>query len=154
MEMLLKAGARTGPRRSDAEANTPLHDAARRGEVDVAVLLIRHAADPNAINGFGEAPLELALRGSDFMAAAASRVVVEALLRAGACPLAQQQSSGEPCGLPAFLVNAADPETRAILARWSSWWRCRTLAWIRSRGSGHPLCQVMPEILVQVAKFL
>jgi len=151
VEMLLKAGALTSPRRSDPEGNTPLHDAVRRGDLEVAHLLLRHLADPNATNGFGEVPLELALRGAmtDFLAqTTASHAMVEALLQAGACPWISTDS------LASRIELEADPNMRDLLARWSSWWRCRVLAWIRSRGSGHPLCHMMPEILVQVSKFL
>lgn len=80
VELLLKAGALPGPRRGDSEANTPLHDAARRGDLEVALLLLRHSADPNAVNGFGEVPLQLALRpgGGDFVPESTSRAMVEA----------------------------------------------------------------------------
>jgi len=152
VDMLLKAGALTSPRRSDPEGNTPLHDAVRRGDLDVALLLLRHAANPSATNGFGEVPLEHALRGAmtGFMAeTTASSAMVEALLQAGACPWI---SEGQVSAYGA--LSEVDPRTRELLARWSSWWRCRVLAWIRSRGRDHPLCNMMPEILVQVAKFL
>lgn len=149
VELLLKAGAQPSPRRGDAEANTPLHDAARRGDLDLAQLLLRHSADPNAANGFGEAPLQLALRpGGDFVPDATSRALVEALLHAGASPFV----FGEHGLLPE--VCALNPEVRELLAKWSAWWRCRTLAWIRSRGRDQPLGQLLPELLVQVAKFL
>jgi len=171
VEMLLRAGARPGPRRGDAEANTPLHDAARRGDLDVARLLLRHGADPNAANGFGEGPLQLALRpvGGDFAPVATAREMAEVLLKAGANPLALVAAcaamplgslppgSEAPLGCVCATAAAADPElreTQLLLARWSAWWRCRHLAWLRSRGSGHPLCQLVPELLVQVAKFL
>lgn len=149
VELLLKAGAQPSPRRGDAEANTPLHDAARRGDLDLAQLLLRHSADPNAANGFGEAPLQLALRpGGDFVPDATSRALVEALLHAGASPFV----FGDHGLLPE--VCALNPEVRELLAKWSAWWRCRTLAWIRSRGRDQPLGQLLPELLVQVAKFL
>jgi len=143
VQLLLAAGAHTEPRRSDAEGNAPLHDAVRRGEADITFLLLGALANPNAKNGFGETALELALRGNDFMGASSSRAMVEALLHAGACPFITDQA-----------VSVTDPEIQELLARWSSWWRCRVLAWIRSRGSGHPLCHMMPELLVQVAQFL
>jgi len=150
VELLLRAGARPSPRRADAEANTPLHDAVRRGDFEVAQVLLRHAADPNALNGFGETPLHLALRpggGGDFVIAA-GRAMVELLLKAGACPLGP-----EGHGLPVAAAGA-DPELRVLLERWGAWWRCRVLAWIRSRGHGHPLCTLIPELCVQVAAFL
>lgn len=146
VELLLLAGARPSPRRSDAEANTPLHDAVRRGDAQVVQLLLRHAADPNALNGFGESPLQFVMRpsGGDFVPAAVSRNMAVALLRAGACPHG-------PATDASVLVDA---ELRALLKRWSAWWRCRVLAWIRSRGSGHIICSMMPELLVQVSRFL
>jgi len=147
VELLLQAGARPSPRRSDAEANTPLHDAVRRGDLEVAALLLRHGADPNALNGFGESPLQLVAKsgGGDFLPAAAARHMAEVLLRAGACPHA---------AAAAATSAAQDPELLLLLCRWSSWWRCRVLAWIRSRGKGSPLCGLMPELLVQVSRFL
>jgi len=148
-ELLLQAGALPASRRGDAEANTPLHDAARRGDLDLVVLLLRHQADPNAVNGFGEVPLQLAVRpGSEFVPDATSRALVEALLQAGACPFALSDHGLLPT------LCAVDPEWGDLLKKWSAWWRCRTLAWIRSRGRGQPLCQLIPELLVQVAKFL
>jgi len=141
VELLLRAGAIPGPRRGDAEANTPLHDAARRGDLDVSLLLLRYAADPNAVNGFGEGPLQLALRPGGVPDAA--QAVVEALLSAGACPLHVGPA-----------LDYLEPEIEALLATWTAWWRCRLLAWARSRGQGHPLGHLVPELLVQVAKFL
>eukprot|EP00930_Biecheleria_cincta_P055517 TRINITY_DN41836_c0_g1_i1.p1 TRINITY_DN41836_c0_g1~~TRINITY_DN41836_c0_g1_i1.p1 ORF type:complete len:504 (+),score=59.81 TRINITY_DN41836_c0_g1_i1:64-1575(+) len=155
VELLLKAGALTGPRRIGVEGNTPLHDSVRRRETEMVVLLLRHAADPNATNGFGEAPLELALRGIDASALEVARAMVEALLQAGACPFVVDPD--RRAGPQDELLSQAllqDPEIRSLLDRCSAWWRCRVLAWIRSRGSGHPLCHMMPELLVQVAQFL
>jgi ankyrin repeat protein len=147
VEMLLQAGARPSPRRGDDEANTPLHDAVRRGDIEVALLLLRHLADPNALNGFGETPIQLIVRpgGGDFVLATVARHMAEVLLNAGACPYPALQSATS---------TAVDPELLDLLQRWGAWWRCRMLAWIRSRGSGHPLCSMMPEILVQVSRFL
>lgn len=160
VDQLLRAKASTTPRRSDAEGNKPIHDAARRGESEIVLLLLRHNANPNALNAFGEAALELALRGSDFIRDDAANVCIEALLEAGASPF---QSSGEgasqvinlPPRTSNIVLQASDPYTQQLLQRWSAWWRCRILAWIRSRGSGHPLCNLdQPELLLQVAKFL
>jgi len=149
VELLLKAGARPGPRRRDAEANAPLHDAARRADLDLALLLLRHSADPNAANGFGEAPLQLALRpGGDFVPDATSRAMVQALLQAGACPFVFGDGGRPPAAC------TVSPDVRELLAKASSWWRCRTLAWIRSRGRDQLLSQLLPELLVQVARFL
>lgn len=150
VELLLRAGARPSPRRTDAEANTPLHDAIRRGDLGVVTLLLRHLADPNAQNGCGLTPLHLVLRpgGGDFVPAAVSLAMAEALLSAGARPL-----SPEEIGTP-LVACISDPRIGDLMARWDRWWRCRNLAWIRSRGKDHPLCDMMPEILVHVARFL
>lgn len=150
VELLLRAGARPSPCRGDAEANTPLHDAVRRGEYEVAQILLRHHADPNAVNGFGETTLHLALRpsGGDFVPSTAGKAMVLLLLKAGACPLGPDGQ-----GLPAAAAHV-EPEMRNMLQCWVSWWRCRVLAWIRSRGSGHPLCTMLPELCLQVAAFL
>lgn len=149
VDLLLAAGALPNPRRGDAEANTPLHDAVRRGDLEVVKLLLKHTADPNVTNGLREAPLHLALRlgDGDFVPAGTSWAMAEALLQAGACPwLAATDGLVTPYRI--------DPELQALLARWSAWWRCRVLAWIHSRGQGHPLCDLLPEMLLSIAKFL
>lgn len=148
-DLLLGAGARPGPRRGDAEANTPLHDAVKRGDLNLTMMLLRHNSDPNAANGFGEKPLQIAVRSpSDLVPDATIRAMVEALLRAGACPFMLGELSSDD------LTWLENPELRALIERWSGWWRCRVLAWIRSRGRGHPLCHMMPELMIQVARFL
>lgn len=163
VELLLVAGAQPSPRRTDAEANTPLHEAVRRGDSDIAHLLLRHSADPNTVNGFGETPLHLALRhgstggagtgtggDTDFCSPLVSaHAMAELLLQAGACPLGPAGGSGLPAA-----ADMAEPELRRMLERWAAWWRRRTLAWIRSRGQGHPLCTLAPELCLQVASFL
>lgn len=149
VDLLLKAGADPNPRRSDQEGNSPLHDAVRRGDLDVAQLLLRHAADPNSVNGFGETPLQVSLRpfGTEFaLTTGGTRAVVEALLYAGANPLGP-----EGCGLGS--VATAELEVRTVLEEWAKWWRCRHLAWAWSRGD-HPICGLLPEHLVQVSSFL
>eukprot|EP00928_Gymnodinium_smaydae_P086812 TRINITY_DN71235_c0_g1_i2.p1 TRINITY_DN71235_c0_g1~~TRINITY_DN71235_c0_g1_i2.p1 ORF type:complete len:485 (-),score=55.58 TRINITY_DN71235_c0_g1_i2:97-1551(-) len=150
VELLLRAGASPGPHRTDVEANTPLHDAARRGDVRVAELLIEHGADPNAVNGFGQMPLQLAIFGvgGEFRPPLA---MVESLLLAGANPLVVDGMALR------WLPGAQNEEKEAmrmLLKRWSGWWRCRMLAWIRSKGSGHPLCELMPDLLLQIAQYL
>lgn len=154
LDLLLSAGAQTSPCRSDAEANTPLHDAAKRNNFGSLQLLLRHGAEVNRVNGYGEAPLELVIRSAagciDFMGPETTRAMVEALLTAGACPYAA--APGSASGLGPMRIH--DPELREMLRKWSCWWRCRVLAWIRSRGFGHPLCNLVPELLVQVSHFL
>lgn len=154
VDLLLGAGATASPKRSDAEANAPLHDAAKRSNIGAMQLLLRHDADPNLVNGYGEAPLELVLRSAagciDFVCPQTSRAMVMVLLRAGSCPYAASHDSATGLGP----VRVYDPEIREMLRQWSCWWRCRLLAWIRSRGTGSPLCEVAPEILTQVARFL
>jgi len=129
--LLLRAGARPNPRRTDAEANTPLHDCVRRGDLDMTHLLLRYSADPHSPNGYGETPLCLAVRlvpgVVDFMPGITPVAIVEALLKAGASPLVIDGR-----GLP-LDVGVVDPQMRQLLKRWSGWWRCRMLAWIRSR---------------------
>lgn len=148
VELLLRAGARPSPRRTDREANTPLHDAVRRGEFEVANLLLRHSADPNAVNGFGETPLHLMLRqDGGFMPGTQLRTMVEALLRAGASPLAPDSRGLLPAQI------AADAELQVLLNRWSGWWRCRLLAWVHSRGR-HAFRNLFPELLLSIARFM
>lgn len=147
VELLLRAGACPSVRRSNAEANTPLHDAVRRGDPEVAAALLRHAADPNVINGFGETPLHLVLhQEGGFVPIALLRFIAEALLSAGASPLMPDSSGLSP------VAATRDAELRLLLARWSAWWRCRTLAWVNSRGR-HPFRNLMPEVLMHLASF-
>lgn len=150
VEMLLSAGAHPCPRRTDQEGNTPLHDAIRTGDLEVVQILLEHAADPNAINGFGEAPLHLALRptGGDFAPVAGVYAMVETLLIGGASPLDR-----DGYGLPAAAAGA-EPDVIALLGQWAKWWRCRHLAWIKSRGRDDFVSGLMPELLVNVASFL
>jgi hypothetical protein len=105
------------------------------------------------VNGFGETPLCLAVRHglavSDFLHGVTPLALAEALLEAGASPLAVADGRGLP-----LEVGILDPALLELLNRWSRWWRRRVLAWIRSRGHGHPLCSLMPELLVNVSQFL
>lgn len=151
MDMLLRAGACPSARRGDAEANTPLHDACRRGDFSIVQLLLRHKADPNAANGFGETPLCLALRlsGSHLTPPSTVRAMAEALLVAGGSPV--DAMGDADFGPPHW---AADVELQALLTRWSNWWRLRLFAWAHSRGRGHVICWLLPEHLVQVGSFL
>jgi len=147
VEMLVGAGAKVNVRRTKDEANTPLHDAIRRGDFEVAAMLLRHAADPNVMNGFGESPLHLVLhQEGGFVPIAFLRSAAETLLTAGASPLSLDGSGLMPA------AAAADPELRLLLTRWAAWWRCRTLAWVHSRGN-HSFRQLMPDVLLQVARF-
>jgi len=146
VELLLEARADVGQRRNDPEGHTPLHDGVRRGDPGVVLLLLRHGADPNVTNAFGEAPLELAVRGSFYTDARESLALVETLIQWGACPVLPGLNQHDG-------VSTASPEIWQLLKRSSAWWRCRMLAWIRSRGSG-PLTQTLPDILIKVAQFL
>lgn len=152
VELLLRAGAQSNPRRGDAEANTPLHDAVRRGELGVVRALLRHAVDPNSLNGYGETPICLAVRLLSIECVFAphfrTKAVVETLLEAGASPLVLN-SRGQP-----LAAGVADPALREFLARWSAWWRCRHLAWIHSRAGDHPIHRMMPELLTRIGNYL
>jgi len=154
VELLLQARANVELPRSDAEGSRPLHDAVRRVDVGIVQLLLRHRADPNSQNAFGEAPLELAVRGSHFVELDASLSLIQALLQSGADP-AKVSSVGTPRedGGVDEAGSVLAPDIRTLLSRWSAWWRLRMLAWVRSRGTG-PLAEIMPDILVRVARFL
>jgi hypothetical protein len=75
------------------------------------------------------------------------RSCCEVLLAAGASPLVADQHGILPMDV------VADEELQALLKRWSAWWRCRTLAWVHSRGR-HAFRQLMPELLLNVARFM
>jgi len=122
-----------------------LHDAAKCCDPGVARLLLRHGANPNMLNGLGQTPLELALRPPHGVGSSADTLsVVEMLLGMGASPLDVDKNS----------LAFVDPEMKDLIARWSAWWRCRLLAWIRSRGRDHLLCTLAPELLFQVAQYM
>ncbi|CAE7312633.1 TNKS2 [Symbiodinium sp. CCMP2592] len=96
VELLLHARADPELRRSDAEGSPPLHDAVRLADAGIVELLLRHRADPNSRNSFSEAPLDLALRGSNFLGVDVSLSLVEVLLKWGACPTGLSARLGEP----------------------------------------------------------
>eukprot|EP00927_Polykrikos_kofoidii_P060215 TRINITY_DN55260_c0_g1_i1.p1 TRINITY_DN55260_c0_g1~~TRINITY_DN55260_c0_g1_i1.p1 ORF type:complete len:508 (-),score=60.83 TRINITY_DN55260_c0_g1_i1:77-1513(-) len=151
-ELLLRARACPNPPRSDADANRPLHDAVRRSDLSLVSVLLKHAANPNAVNGVGETPLNFAVRlgpGVAGFAGAASQIAIaEVLLQGGASPFSVDLNSS-------LLLDArTDRELYELLRHWSNWWRRRALAWIWSRGSGHPLCGLLPELVERVASFL
>jgi hypothetical protein len=152
VELLLRAGASPTSARSDAEANTPLHDAVLRNDLEVVSLLLQFAADPNAVNASYETPLGYAIRlGSavaDFVSTEPPVAIVEALLRGGASPFTVDVRGS------IFHDAQADQELHKLFDQWSAWWRCRVLAWIRSRGSGHPLCDLPTDLFVRVSGFL
>jgi ankyrin repeat protein len=63
-EVLLGAGA--DPRARDANGDTPLHDAAKGGNLAVARLLLANGADVHARNEYGSTPLHEAARGGNW----------------------------------------------------------------------------------------
>merc|ERR1712137_235268 len=142
IDLLLRAGVQTNLHRYDAEANTPLHDASRRGDLEVVKKLLRHSANPNAKNSLGETPLHLVVEQGMLPGESAGtmQAIALVLLRAGASPHV----------LPGVL--AVHPRMQALIEQWSAWWRCRFLAWIRSRGRTS-LNKMMPEIFVNIASF-
>jgi ankyrin repeat protein len=101
MEMLLRNGA--DPNLSGGEyGNTPLHDAAERGAIEAARLLLENGADVNSRTKRGHPPIHLATsKGKDEM--------VALLLEHGAAPMpVEPLAPGE--------LAAADPEEGRLRA--------------------------------------
>eukprot|EP00929_Paragymnodinium_shiwhaense_P050099 TRINITY_DN25251_c0_g1_i1.p1 TRINITY_DN25251_c0_g1~~TRINITY_DN25251_c0_g1_i1.p1 ORF type:complete len:481 (+),score=49.45 TRINITY_DN25251_c0_g1_i1:63-1505(+) len=149
IELLLAAGASPHVSRTNDEANTPLHDAARIGDLEVARLLLRYGANPNATNGLAETPLAVALRMesglSCYLPGYSSTEVLRALLEAGASPLVVDWE---------WHTHDLDDAGRRMLRSWSGWWRCRNLAWARSRGDSDMLRGFAPELLAAIGQFM
>lgn len=59
VEAMLERGIPVGAR--DTEGNTALHMASVRGDAQLAAYLLRKGADPNAVNLYGDSPLEKAM---------------------------------------------------------------------------------------------
>ncbi|HEY3431333.1 MAG TPA: MobF family relaxase [Rhodocyclaceae bacterium] len=90
VKALLECGASCDPR--NAMGITPLHDAAKAGNRDIAELLLAAGADPLAVARNGDTPFLLARRGpspvSDLLAAAA---ITDSHERVPPLPLNEQQ---------------------------------------------------------------
>ncbi|MFD2112268.1 ankyrin repeat domain-containing protein [Thiorhodococcus fuscus] len=79
------------PNRRDALGSTPLHSAARRGDLPMARLLVERGADAGASNSHsGETPLHSAARGRN-------SEMIQLLIEAGANPSARLETSLEQC---------------------------------------------------------
>ena len=62
VQYALEQGANVNSSAHDKDGNTPLHDAARNGHLDVALLLMVYGADVNVRNKMGQLPIEVATK--------------------------------------------------------------------------------------------
>lgn len=57
----------------DSHGKTPLYRACAKGNADVALVLLKHGADPNARNNFGNLPIHAAIRNGTISAVVTGR---------------------------------------------------------------------------------
>jgi len=90
VDMLLRNGARPEYCEGDMFCGDmqegPLHDVARRGCAASVALLLKHGADPNALDAAGNTPLHALCRQAAPWSSSFSDHVISQLLHAGACP--------------------------------------------------------------------
>jgi len=150
VEMLLQHGARVSAPADDAEQDTPLHDAAQRGGVALAGLLLRYGADPNLPNAFGRTPLHTACLQLPWQQEPA---LVEMLVDHGADPRLRDNSGRLPQDL--ILGHPMAQLVLQRLERETRWLERRSAVLARGRGTGqHPVCRVPDLIFRAVAQFL
>ena len=99
--MVSKGLTRDSVNAADSDGTRPLHWAIRADELEVARLLLRAGADPNAETRLGVTPLNLAAQNGD-------AEMVQALLAGGANANQVDRATGE-----SVLMAAARPNARA-----------------------------------------
>jgi len=117
-EALLRHGA--DPACGDV-SHTPLHEACRRGNAQMVLLLLQHRADPSAPSPGGHSPLHAACQGAPVLDPALHPKMVDVLLLHGARPLA-----ADDFGLPPR-AYAAEGGLYQKLGRAERWWTRRSL---------------------------
>ncbi len=116
VEVLLKAGAKTGLRRK--WDGTPLHDAARKGLIEIARRLIRYGADVNTRKDWqARTPLHFAaacnqLRMVDFLLSSGAELDVVSYLT-----LPQHAAMIEPCDIGMTPLHLASREGHVAMVR-------------------------------------
>jgi len=120
-QLLLQCGAVPDIREGDDRLlDIPLHDAAKRGSVAAATLLLAHRADANISDANGHTPLHAACQTA-WHVTRWHMETVDLLLRNGANPL-QQDAVGFPPRR-----YARDGRLKEKLARAERWWGRRNL---------------------------
>lgn len=157
--LLLKHGADAGFVEGGSTGNTALHEAASNCSSAGVSLLLRHAADPNALNLAGRSPLHSACSPRD-SARGSQAEVVNALLSRGADPTCVDSAGLRPSDL-----------LESLSSNWPSWaagrerlleklllaerWRARRPAFlVRCKGQGHLLCELPDALFQEVVRFL
>ena len=100
----------------DYRDNTPLHDAAAMGAVEVVGLLLAAGADPAARNAFDDTPLHRIAAGGGLAPAQARLAIVDQLLDAG-CPIDAVDSTGRTALWYAAATGTGEPAAQELATR-------------------------------------
>jgi len=151
-DKLLQHGARPGVCAGDGrQVDSPLHDAAKRGNAAMTALLLGYRADVSTTDASGRTPLHVAAQhGSAFLQGDSGHAeVARLLLRHGANP-SQLDAEGRKAVDYAFDANLRD-----ILMMGDWHWTRRSLALALESHSLRPGvdCLQTPEIFAAVVDF-
>jgi len=158
--ILLEYGAQP-----NTAGDSPLHDAASGGCPAAVRLLLKHSADPNAVNPNGQTPLHAVCQRMLFSSTDLQEQVVQALLAHGADPTRRDAAGLLPSDyarsagqLPVFDGLASG--IIEFLERAERWWERRMALLVRSRTVGtraegaHILCRLPQDAFQAVVRFL
>merc|ERR1719460_3426113 len=116
---------------------TALHVACHQVNVWLVQVLLARGANPNACDSVGQTALHTAATFAN--GHPNGREITELLVASGASPLAtcHRELTARQYSL--------DHSVQRTLARAERWWRCRMLAWVRSRSATENVVRWLPE---------